>query len=363
MTRRLTVLGIAIALHSSVVAQPLLYVNGLIESTSTAAAEANSGVGSIEYGPSDAIGSRVTQSLVSTLSDLGFGYYGWSTASAIAFGSGFWPDEPSYWYGGGSYLARTDGVRGLLFTGQVPRIDLAYLEQMALGQGAGFAFAAYRDGHGSARAGGSHYTEFEILIPFRVSRDVPAVLFVGQSTHYSVATSGHPMIFIEEVPPFTDARIYRWNPAESLWELIAGLFYRASLDGYRGPGRYLDIGHRRITIQLRAGEQYRLVIRSAGMAEFVGQAGNTTRIDASFGGGIGSSILLLVNRSTVPDTIKIADIRCDLNADGVIDDADLVAVLYAMGDEGTNLPPDINSDGVVDDADLLEVLVRFGMSY
>lgn len=364
MNTRMTVLWMALAFHSSAIAQPLLYINGLIESTSTASGEASSGVGHIEYGPSGGIGSRVTQSLVSALSDLGYGYYGWSTASAIALGSGFWPDEPSYWLGGGGYLARTDGVRGLLSTGQVPRIDLAYLEQMTLGQEGGFAFAEYRHGgRGPAHAGGSHYTEFDISIPFRVSRDVPAVLFVGQSTHYSVATSGHPMIFIEEVPPFTEALIYRWNPAEYLWEVVAGLFYRASPDGFRGPGRYLDIGHRRITIHLRAGEQYLLEIRSAGLTEFLGMAGDTSRINAGFGGGIGSSVLLLVNRSTVPSAINIVDIRSDINADGFIDDADLVSVLYAMGNEGTNIPQDINSDGVVDDGDLLEVLVRLGMSY
>lgn len=164
MNTRLIVLWMSIAFHSSVIAQPLLYVNGLIESQATAAGEATSGVGHIEYGPSGRVGSLVSQSLVSALSVLGYGYYGWSTASAMALGFDRWPDdEEPYWQGHGGYLARTDGVRGLLFVGQVPRIDLAYLEQMILGQESGIAFARYlHGGRGSVRSGGSHYTKFDI---------------------------------------------------------------------------------------------------------------------------------------------------------------------------------------------------------
>ncbi len=49
----------------------------------------------------------------------------------------------------------------------------------------------------------------------------------------------------------------------------------------------------------------------------------------------------------------------DINADGCIDDADLLAVLFNFGATGC-LPEDVNADGVVDDADLLEVLFNFG---
>ncbi len=50
----------------------------------------------------------------------------------------------------------------------------------------------------------------------------------------------------------------------------------------------------------------------------------------------------------------------DLNQDGVIDDADLLSVLFAFG--ASNSPADVNRDGVVDDADLLIVLFNFGQS-
>jgi hypothetical protein len=50
----------------------------------------------------------------------------------------------------------------------------------------------------------------------------------------------------------------------------------------------------------------------------------------------------------------------DINRDGCVDDADLLAVLFAFGQTGSNLAEDINCDGVVDDADLLSVLFAFG---
>ncbi|MCS7190772.1 MAG: hypothetical protein NZ843_04110, partial [Fimbriimonadales bacterium] len=50
----------------------------------------------------------------------------------------------------------------------------------------------------------------------------------------------------------------------------------------------------------------------------------------------------------------------DVNGDGCVDDADLLAVLFAFGATGENLPEDITMDGVVDDADLLIVLFNFG---
>jgi hypothetical protein len=51
----------------------------------------------------------------------------------------------------------------------------------------------------------------------------------------------------------------------------------------------------------------------------------------------------------------------DVVEDGCVDDADLLAVLFAFGNTGSNLGRvDVNCDQVVDDADLLEVLFNFG---
>jgi hypothetical protein len=53
----------------------------------------------------------------------------------------------------------------------------------------------------------------------------------------------------------------------------------------------------------------------------------------------------------------------DVNNDGCVDDADLLRVLFAFGQSGSNLPADLNGDGTVDDADLLIALFNFGRCY
>ena len=64
------------------------------------------------------------------------------------------------------------------------------------------------------------------------------------------------------------------------------------------------------------------------------------------------------NEGFLLDTWRVGD----TNGDGCVDDADLLAVLFAFGSAGTGdtRHEDINKDGIVDDADLLEVLFNFG---
>jgi uncharacterized delta-60 repeat protein len=50
--------------------------------------------------------------------------------------------------------------------------------------------------------------------------------------------------------------------------------------------------------------------------------------------------------------------RGNVNGYGVVDDADLLQVLFVFG--STDAEADLNCDGIVDDADLLEVLFNFG---
>ncbi len=51
----------------------------------------------------------------------------------------------------------------------------------------------------------------------------------------------------------------------------------------------------------------------------------------------------------------------DVDNNGCVDDADLLGVLFAFGNSGSNLGRvDVNCDNVVDDADLLIVLFNFG---
>ena len=66
---------------------------------------------------------------------------------------------------------------------------------------------------------------------------------------------------------------------------------------------------------------------------------------------------LLDTQGTPPCTAHNGDV----NRNGCVDDADLLAVLFAFGQRGSNLGRvDVNCDGAVDDADLLIVLFNFG---
>jgi len=73
-----------------------------------------------------------------------------------------------------------------------------------------------------------------------------------------------------------------------------------------------------------------------------------------------------INAATGRGEAFLLDTRCtahngDVNRNGCVDDADLLAVLFAFGQRGSNLGRvDVNCDGVVDDADLLIVLFNFG---
>ncbi len=52
-------------------------------------------------------------------------------------------------------------------------------------------------------------------------------------------------------------------------------------------------------------------------------------------------------------------LRGDVDRNGCVDDADLLAVLFAFGGQGYR-NEDLNWDGIIDDADLLQVLFNFG---
>jgi uncharacterized membrane protein len=61
------------------------------------------------------------------------------------------------------------------------------------------------------------------------------------------------------------------------------------------------------------------------------------------------------------DTQGCASENGDVDANGCVDDADLLAVLFNFGNTGSTLGrEDTNCDGIVDDADLLTVLFNFG---
>ncbi|MFQ3610353.1 MAG: hypothetical protein SNJ72_02565 [Fimbriimonadales bacterium] len=95
---------------------------------------------------------------------------------------------------------------------------------------------------------------------------------------------------------------------------------------------------------------------AAGQPNSMGFEGRVTdgACSADFFGGCGSAFDL----SYVAYGGACTVVEGDVNGDGCVDDADLLAVLFAFG--GSGGPEDVNSDGVVDDADLLIVLFGFG---
>jgi hypothetical protein len=76
--------------------------------------------------------------------------------------------------------------------------------------------------------------------------------------------------------------------------------------------------------------------------------------------------LMVYSNQLVMSAAKLDDlpnIPCpaDVNRNGIVDDEDILIVLFAFGGEGFN-SSDVNCDGIVDDADLLIVLFEFGSS-
>jgi hypothetical protein len=69
----------------------------------------------------------------------------------------------------------------------------------------------------------------------------------------------------------------------------------------------------------------------------------------------------LVMSAAKLDTLPNITCPADTNRDGIVDDADLLIVLFAFDGAGFN-NADVNCDGIVDDADLLIVLFEFGSS-
>lgn len=73
-----------------------------------------------------------------------------------------------------------------------------------------------------------------------------------------------------------------------------------------------------------------------------------------------ASLGIFGNSSTEISAVALVRRYGDTNADGCVDDADLLTVLFEFGQIGSDFAGDVNRDSVVDDADLLGVLFQFG---
>jgi hypothetical protein len=106
----------------------------------------------------------------------------------------------------------------------------------------------------------------------------------------------------------------------------------------------------------QAGNTFDILVRSGSSWSRTG-AFHTVEIDPNTLPCVGFEVQYLADRvRLVAQTLGGPDV----NRDGCVDDADLLAVLFAFGQTGGGLAEDVTCDGVVDDADLLGVLFNFG---
>jgi Tfp pilus assembly protein PilP len=106
----------------------------------------------------------------------------------------------------------------------------------------------------------------------------------------------------------------------------------------------------------QAGDTFDILVRSGSSWSRTG-AFHTVEIDPDTLPCVGFEVQYLADRvRLVAQTLGGPDV----NRDGCVDDADLLAVLFAFGQTGGGLAEDVTCDEVVDDADLLGVLFNFG---
>jgi hypothetical protein len=168
-------------------------------------------------------------------------------------------------------------------------------------------------------------------------------------------------------PPFTRVWVVSYQPPNPFHGLQINKWYRRfvafTFNGtdFRGEPasflvkvgiRDLDTGQTNVAIvQPRQDFQTWYLIRPGGSSAL------PTALRYFVGGGTGAdngNILAV-------DNLQITGFSYgDVNMDGCVDDADLLAVLFAFGNTGPFLAEDTNGDGTVDDADLLTVLFAFG---
>jgi len=198
----------------------------------------------------------------------------------------------------------------------------------------------------------------------------------GCANYFAMNDEGHEHIRFRATQPgvyiwdlrVVDARDLNGNPVADM-EGVYRIYFRAGNPHYlygavQAPNYQGDLYNLNLTLQLRQGNQ---VVQTtslppapnalhAYMASFA-QAGNYTVV-AKLDKHLSRRVNLNLQGATLANwQFPVAG---DVNNDDVIDDADLLQILFAFGSSDSDA--DVNGDGVVDDADLLMVLFNFGAS-
>ncbi len=156
---------------------------------------------------------------------------------------------------------------------------------------------------------------------------------------------------MEELPFYSGGQLApSWSPRSisSDGRVIVGW------DNNAGPVRWIFDNSQGEYVLQPLNQVYGSLLGSGGSFEEVW----AVSLDGRYIVGRGRPTSAPPSRAYILDTWRTGD----TNGDGCIDDADLLAVLFAFGSSGTGLTrhEDINKDGIVDDADLLIVLFNFG---
>jgi hypothetical protein len=132
------------------------------------------------------------------------------------------------------------------------------------------------------------------------------------------------------------------------------LYGRITISGYTG-----SLEGKTATIKVKQGTQvftYTATLGANGQyAVPIDQSGNM-EVLAQVAPGLARKVSLSNVSGPVQQNFTLTN--GDVNGDNVVDDADLLQVLFNFG--GTDRASDVNGDNVVDDADLLIVLFNFG---
>jgi len=220
---------------------------------------------------------------------------------------------------------------------------------------------------GEALAAGRTSNDSQVEIVFSLTRS-GTVRVIG-AVGYATALQGLPIVITRQGSYVAETYIFDiTNPSETVI-----VYSRSSIS--LEPGGIYEFDD---TVHLAAGRIYALYLVTAS-DDWVTASSETVNAPAivsascSGTGGTAAVITLLYDECT-QSYVTPEVIRSDVNGDGCVDDADLLAVLFCFGTlvnvgEGDInlrtdcLAADVNMDGIVDDADLLTILWNMGICY
>lgn len=194
----------------------------------------------------------------------------------------------------------------------------------------------------------------------------------GQSEALGVSGDGNVVVGAWGDPSFTPARPFRWTASTGMVDLGTlggewGEAWDANYDGTiivgwsdRLPGsqsqwaafRWTETGMEDLNVT------YASLLTDGSRLEWASAISSDGRyiVGNGYHAATGKTEVFLLD--TGP---RCSAHNGDVDNNNCVDDADLLAVLFAFGNSGSNLGRvDVNCDGTVDDADLLTVLFNFG---